>query len=474
MVFSSPVFLYYFLPITLISYFFVGLITQKKINGQNIALLIFSLIFYGYGSGKYVLLLLAMVLSSYFFGLFIDNAKRKHLLLGFGVSGPLLLLGVFKYTNFLVEQIGSLASILGLPQLPKINIILPIGISFYTFQSLTYVIDVYYKREKPEKNFLNLLLYISMFPQLIAGPIVRYSEVAKQLHNRITNLNDFSSGATRFIYGLSKKVIIADACGIVADTAYNVPIGTLSTPVALIGAYAYFLQIYFDFSAYSDMAIGLGRILGFHFPENFNRPYSSSSITEFWRRWHMTMSFWFRDYLYFPLGGNRKGKQRTYFNLWVVFLCTGLWHGANWTFVLWGIYHGALISAERLLDLRKHEQFDVFWRVSTILLIYLGWILFRAESLTQAFAFYSHIFFPTNWEMVASMRNVLTHKNLLLISIGSSIIFFPKDLVIGKYLENEQSYIAVLAKTAVVTVVMLFSIILISSNNYSPFVYFQF
>jgi len=474
MVFSSPVFLFYFLPITLTSYFLISLISQKSIKSINLVLLVFSLIFYIYGSGKYLLLLFVSVLSCYIFGLLISNAKKKRLLLLLGVSCPLLLLGVFKYTNFLMEQFGNLASVLGLPQLPKTNIILPIGISFYTFQSLTYVIDVYQKREKPEKNFINLFLYISMFPQLIAGPIVRYNEIAKQLHSRVSGLNDFSSGAIRFIYGLSKKVIIADACGIVADTAYNVPIGTLSTPVALIGAYAYFLQIYFDFSAYSDMAIGLGRIFGFTFPENFNRPYSSSSITEFWRRWHMTMSFWFRDYLYFPLGGNRKGKLRTYFNLWIVFLCTGLWHGANWTFVLWGIYHGALISTERLLDQRRHERFDLFWRFSTVLLVYLGWILFRADSLTQAYAFYSHIFFPTNWEMAESLRNILTHKNLLLILLGSSIIFFPRDFVIGKYLENEHSYKAVMAKTAVITVAMLLSIIIISSNNYSPFLYFQF
>ena len=278
MVFSAPSFLFYFLPITIISYLTAGFFTRNNIEFKNIVLLFFSLLFYVYGSGQYIVLVIAITLSSYIFGLLITKTDKKQLLFIFSVSFPLLLLFVFKYTNFFVSQAAVIAPLLGLPSIPQTSIILPIGISFYTFQCLSYVIDVYLEKEEPERNLFDLLLYISMFPQLIAGPIVRYSTIAKQLHDRSVGFNDFSQGAARFMYGLSKKVIIADACGLVADTAYGIPLETVSTPVAAIGSCAYFLQIYFDFSAYSDMAIGLGRIFGFHFPENFNRPYSSSSV----------------------------------------------------------------------------------------------------------------------------------------------------------------------------------------------------
>ena len=475
MVFSSPSFLFYFLPITIVCYFLVGFLSRNNVEHKNIVLLFFSLIFYLYGSGQYIILVLAIAVSSYIFGLLIAKAKRKHELFIISISFPLLLLFVFKYTNFLTSQAGIIAPILGLPYIPQTNIILPIGISFYTFQCLSYVIDVYLGKEKPERNFFDLLLYISMFPQLIAGPIVRYSTIAKQLHNRSVNFDDFSLGAARFMYGLFKKVVIADACGLVADTAYGVPLEMVSTPVSVIGSCAYFLQIYFDFSAYSDMAIGLGRIFGFHLPENFNRPYSSSSVTEFWRRWHMTLSTWFRDYLYFSIGGSRKGNRRTYLNLWIVFLCTGIWHGANWTFILWGIYHGALLSIERLANLRVHQRLEILWRVITILLIYLGWIIFRSVSLDQAAVFYSHIFYPRNWEMVDALHNVLTHKNIFIMLLAFTSVFFPKSFVMGKYFENVGSRkVESLAKAFVLIAMMLYSIFVMASNNYSPFIYFQF
>ena len=475
MVFSAPSFLYYFLPITIISYLAAGFFTRNNIEFKNIVLLFFSLLFYIYGSGQYLVLVIAITLSSYIFGLLITKTDKKRILFIFSVSFPLFLLFVFKYTNFFVSQAVVIAPLLGLPPLPQTSIILPIGISFYTFQCLSYVIDVYLGKEEPERNFFDLLLYISMFPQLIAGPIVRYSTIAKQLHERSVGINDFAQGATRFMYGLSKKVIIADACGLVADTAYGIPLETVSTPVAAIGSCAYFLQIYFDFSAYSDMAIGLGRIFGFHFPENFNRPYSSSSVTEFWRRWHITMSTWFRDYLYFSLGGSRKGNRRTYINLWIVFLCTGLWHGANWTFLVWGIYHGALLSTERLFNLRTHERFAVFWRFATLFLIFLGWIIFRAESLTQAGVFFSHILFPRNWETADSLQNVLTNKNILLMFLASTSLFFPKNFVMGKYFERIDCFKAEsMVKVFAMTAMILYSTLIIASNNYSPFIYFQF
>jgi alginate O-acetyltransferase complex protein AlgI len=476
MVFSSPSFLYYFLPITIFCYFLVGIINRDNVEYKNFVLLFFSLTFYFYGAGQYTILLLAITVSSYVFGILIEKSKRKRLLFLFSISFPLFLLFVFKYTNFFMSQAVSLAANFGIPFIiPKTNIILPIGISFYTFQCLSYIIDIYLKKEKPERNFFDLLLYISMFPQLIAGPIVRYKTIAKQLHNRTTSLNDFSVGAARFMYGLSKKVIIADACGLVADTAYGVPLEIVSTPVAVIGSFAYFLQIYFDFSAYSDMAIGLGKLFGFHFPENFYRPYSSSSITDFWKRWHITLSSWFRDYLYIPIGGSRKGRCGTYLNLWIVFLCTGIWHGANWTFLLWGIYHGTLLSIERFFNLRKHECFEILWRIITIILIYFGWIIFRSESLDQAFVFYSHIFYPRNWELVESVYNILTNKNVFIMLVAFSTLFFPKNFVMGKIFENVNCSITeLLVKNLALIAIMAYSICIIASGNYSPFIYFQF
>lgn len=473
MVFSSPVFIFYFLPLSIISYFIVGKTFRSEIKPQNIILLFFSLLFYLYGSGKYILLVFLITLSSYFFGLVVETAKNKFAF-PLAVAFPLAFLFVFKYANFFTLQLGTLADSLGLPQMPHTDFILPIGISFYTFQCLSYVVDVYTGKEKPEKHFLDLFLYISMFPQLIAGPIVRYSKIAKQLHRRKVDVTDFAAGASRFIYGLSKKVIIADACGMVADTAYGLPAEMFSTPTCLIGAFAYFLQIYFDFSAYSDMAIGMGRIFGYRFPENFYRPYSSASITEFWRRWHMTMSFWFRDYLYFPLGGSRKGPLRTYCNLWIVFLCTGLWHGANWTFLAWGIYHGVLLSIERILNLRTHETLNGFWKSITILIVYLGWIVFRADSIDQALSFYSHIFFPTRWTLDPSLASVLTHKNIAFMLVGFSSILFPKHFVVGKFIENESNVFGLTARFAVMSIAASYAALLIASDNYSPFIYFQF
>ncbi|MEN8155159.1 MAG: MBOAT family O-acyltransferase [Acidobacteriota bacterium] len=474
MVFSSPVFLFYFLPVTILSYFGISFISKNNGNIKNLVLLFFSMVFYFYGSGKFILIVLAVTLSCYIFGLFINNNKKNPIFFFISISLPLLLLIIFKYANFITLQIGSLAELAGLPPIPATSLILPIGISFYIFQALSYVIDVNSKKVEPEKNFFNLLLYISMFPQLIAGPIVRYSKIAKQIHNRRENLNDFSLGASRFVYGLSKKVIVADACGIVADTAYNTPLDAVTTPVALIGSLAYFLQIYFDFSAYSDMAIGLGRIFGFSIPENFNRPYSSSSISEFWRRWHITLSQWFRDYLFFPLGGPYKGLIRTYVNLWIVFILTGIWHGANWTFLIWGIYHGGFIFLEKLFGLDKHKKLHFKWRIITVFLVYMGWIIFRSDTMGQAFVFYSNIFIPTNWEITSSFLTTLTHKNVLLMILGLFSLFLPKDLVIGKYLEKGNNNTALFLRVAVMTIVLIYSIFIIASNNYSPFIYFQF
>lgn len=474
MVFSSPVFLFYFLPAAILSYFIFFFIEKKGTRLKNSVLLFFNLIFYLYGSGQYFVLLLLVTFFVYIFGIFVNYVKFKKLLYVSAIIFPLILLFFYKYTNFIVSQYISIANSYGLPVVEQTSIILPIGISFYVFQCISYVIDVYRNDEKPERNFFDLLVYISMFPHLIAGPIVRYSTISKKLHEREVTVDNFALGSVRFIYGLSKKIILADSCGQVADAAYGIPSELTTSSVAIIGTFAYFLQIYFDFSAYTDMAIGLARIFGFRFPENFNRPYSSSSVTEFWRRWHITLSSWFRDYLYIYLGGSRKGKTRTYINLWIVFLCTGIWHGANWTFLFWGVYHGGLLFIERLFNLRTHERFVPFWRVITVLLIMLSWVLFRADSLGQAGIFYSQIFYPRIWDVPDALQNVLTHKNIFFIFVGSISLILPRDFVVGKYLENSNHVLANPSRIAVMTLLMLYSTFLIASNNYSPFIYFQF
>lgn len=474
MVFSSPVFLYYFLPLAIISYSVFFFTKNEKVRLKNSVLLMLNIIFYIYGSGKYLLLLIICTFISYLFGLVSGFKNTKKFIFILTVLFLLAILIFFKYTNFIVSQYIVLAGKLPLPLIDQTNIILPIGISFYVFQCISYVIDVYRNDEKPEKNFFDLFVYISMFPHLIAGPIVRYTNIAENLHHRKLSIDNFALGSVRFVYGLSKKVIVADSCGQVADAAYGIPSELTTSTVAIVGAIAYFLQIYFDFSSYSDMAIGLARIFGFRFPENFARPYSASSVTEFWRRWHITLSSWFRDYLYIGLGGSRKGRFRTYVNLWVVFLCTGIWHGASWTFLFWGACHGGLLFFERLFNLRSHERFLPFWRALTLMLILLSWVLFRADSLGQAGVFYSQMLFPRNWHIPPALQLVLTHKNLLFMLVGLASIFLPNNFVLGKYLESSGSKYANASRVVVMTVLALYTSFLIASNNYSPFIYFQF
>ena len=340
MVFSSMIFLWLFLPLVLFFYF----ISNNKL--KNIILLIFSLIFYAWGESKYILLMLLSIFINYLFGILIDKF-RKHdkLFLVLAVITNLGLLGYFKYFNFFVNVVNKIngETLVGFR-----DIVLPIGISFYTFQILSYVIDLYRKEIKVQKNILNLALYVSFFPQLIAGPIVKYKDVDNEINNRKVDLKLFASGVRRFVYGLGKKVLLSNTLALVVDTIYSYNVSQLNTPLVWIAIIAYTFQIYFDFSGYSDMAIGLGRMFGFHFLENFNLPYISQSITEFWRRWHISLSTWFKEYLYIPLGGNRKGKIRTYLNLFIVFFATGLWHGASFNFIAWGLYYGVFLIIEKL------------------------------------------------------------------------------------------------------------------------------
>ena len=362
--------------------------SQKFRTYKNLVLLAFSILFYAWGEPAFVLVMILSIIANYAFGRLIDKYRKKDkVFLWLSVIFNLGILFIFKYLCFTLQNIGWLIN----KDFSSIKIALPIGISFFTFQAMSYVIDVYKKKVKVQKSLFNLGLYISLFPQLIAGPIVRYETIAKEIENRYENYDDFAEGTVRFIQGLAKKVIIANQVALVADAAFETPINELSTAFAWLGAIAYTLQIYFDFSGYSDMAIGLGRMFGFHFLENFNYPYMASSITDFWRRWHISLSSWFRDYVYFPLGGSRVDSKSSHiFNLFVVWLLTGIWHGANWTFIAWGLFYFILLVIEKQTGLDKKKA---WWgHIYTMFFVILAWVLFRATNITNAYEYIKVLF----------------------------------------------------------------------------------
>lgn len=374
MLFTSTPFLFLFLPILFLVYYNPVFKSRKW---KNILLLIFSLAFYGWGEPVFVFLMIISIFVTWLAGKKIGGKHEHKWVLVIGVVYHVIVLFVFKYLSFLSKQYNLVTK----GNHAVIDIALPIGISFFTFQLMSYLFDVYYGKTKVQENLLYLGLYVSFFPQLIAGPIVRYSTIEQQIENRSESKNDIVMGVRRFIYGLGKKLLIADYMASIADYSFN-SIGRMSVALAWIGALAYTLQIYFDFSGYSDMAIGLGRIFGFKFDENFNYPYISKSVTEFWRRWHISLSTWFRDYVYIPLGGNRVGKAKWGRNFFLVWLLTGIWHGANWTFVVWGLVYFAFLMIEKLTNINK-----ILGKTShlfTMLVVTLNWVIFRADNLTQA------------------------------------------------------------------------------------------
>lgn len=469
MVFSSVIFLFVFLPTVL----FGNLIFQKiGRTASNIFLIIVSLGFYAWGEPKFITVMLASITINYLIGIAIGNPNvrlplfRKVAI----ITGVLLNLGIlfyFKYLNFTVEILDGF----GL-NLPLKNIVLPIGISFFTFQGMSYIIDLYRNNVKMQKNPINIALYISLFPQLIAGPIVRYRDVNEQIDNRNVTLNNFANGIRRFVLGLSKKVIIANTLGQVADQIFEVTPLQNGMMTAWLGAICYAFLIYFDFSGYSDMAIGLGKMLGFEFLENFNYPYISSSITEFWRRWHISLSSWFKDYLYIPLGGNRRGN--VYLNLTIVFLATGLWHGAAWNFVLWGLLHGFFIVLEKLVS-KKFPGITVPKPIGwafTMIIVLVGWVLFRAPNLEFA-GDYLGIFFgiikpEQQWFSQSFYLNTRSSATLVLALIAST----PILPFVNKLIKSETIKL-ILANIS--TVVLLFiCIILVVTSTYNPFIYFRF
>ena len=480
MVFSSPIFLFVFLPLTLGLYY---LLPRKAKNGFLLAA---SLVFYAWGELFFVLVMLASISFNYVFGRLIGSATgagHRKIALAAGIAANLGLLAYFKYANFIVENLGQ-AGLLDASGWTTVH--LPLGISFFTFQAMSYLVDVYRGENQAQRSLVNVALYIALFPQLIAGPIVRYHDIASQIRDRVISLLLINSGIQRFIYGLAKKVLIANPLGLVADQVFAISGGDLSTGTAWLGLVCYTLQIYFDFSGYSDMAIGLGRMLGFRFLENFNYPYISRSIKEFWRRWHISLSSWFRDYLYIPLGGNKKGRLRTYQNLLIVFCLCGLWHGASWTFLVWGLFHGVFLILERtrfgaVLERLPHPARHAY----TLLVVMAGWVFFRTENMGEAMQFFSAL----AGQSVASgdahaLSQYLDVKVAFLVILGA-VLATPLSAKINAALigaaRNGDLVFAGPKAAAyslgnVVVLVSLFLLVLtaIASNAYNPFIYFRF
>jgi alginate O-acetyltransferase complex protein AlgI len=475
MVFSSTIFLFAFLPAVIICYYAHQLLPAKKL--RNAVLLFFSYLFYLYGAAGFLMILILSTLADYMLGLLIERkVAYRRLWLGFSLLLNLGLLAYFKYANFFVGELNSF--LLGLQFFPIEwnDVILPIGISFFTFQKLSYIMDVYRGKSRALVNVIDFALYIAMFPQLIAGPIVRFSYIRSQLKGRRESWTDFYNGTLRFCWGLAKKVMIANSCGQITDLIFGLNLELLDTKVAWLGAITYTLQIYFDFSAYSDMAIGLGMLFGFRFPENFNRPYSAVSITDFWRRWHITLSRWFRDYLYIPLGGNRRGKTRTCLNMAVVCVLCGLWHGANWTFLFWGIYHGIFLIIERISGLRdvSREKYKIARRLVTLLIVVVGWVLFRSEDIYRATGFLEAMFTVSDLPISYELSRALNYRNVLFVMAALPVFFLPADVSPIKLIIERKDPIPVVAGALMILLLLPYCAALIVGGASSPFIYYRF
>ncbi len=475
MSFASPVFLWYFLPLTL------GLVWVLPDRHRNAVVALASLLFYAVGGGALTLLLLALIGLNFGSGRALDRleaaAVRRAVVVG-TVVVDLSCLAVWKYAGFATRQADRIAETLGLGSVDVVRLALPIGISFYVFHQISYVVDIY-RRDRPAlRSPLDFATYVCMFPQLIAGPIVRFHEIADQLPRRTTSKwDDLVDGFPRFCLGLTKKVVIADSLAPVADATFGVSFGELTTGAAWLGIAAYTLQIYFDFSGYSDMAIGLGRMLGFQLPENFARPYSAHSITDFWRRWHMSLSRWFRDYVYIPLGGNRGGTALTYRNLVTVFLLCGLWHGASWTFVVWGGYHGALLVLERVLGLpatARTPAAAVVRRAVVMLLVAVGWVFFRAGSMGQAWAFLGRMFSWHGGPLPDPVAVEWTNQAAVVLLAGLLVLLLPARFVMGSFVQFGRRRWADVARVGYSSAGLAYSCVLLAAGTFSPFLYYQF
>ena len=465
MVFSSLTFLFFFLPIVLGLYFIV----PKKF--KNFILFIVSLLFYAWGEPIYIFILIFSTIIDYSIGLYIDKnqgkSKAKVALISSMVIN-VLLLGVFKYSDFLIENINGLFSL----SIQEPNLPLPIGISFYTFQTMSYVIDVYRGTAKAQRNIIDFGAYISMFPQLVAGPIVCYNTIADQLTNRKHTVDLFALGVQRFMVGLAKKVLLANNIGLVWSSIQTNEASEMSVLLAWLGIVAFAFQIYFDFSGYSDMAIGLGLMFGFKFLENFNYPYISRSITEFWRRWHISLGTWFKQYVYIPLGGNRFGLKRQLFNIFIVWALTGIWHGASWNFLLWGLYFCVLLVLEKIFLLKWLKRHTILAHIYTIFAVLIGWVLFAFDNISQGIIYFSYLFGIANIPLVNKefIFTFITNFPMLIILIVASTPFIPW---VKKKLE---SYTIIIQSVTFIFLITLFvvSVAYLVDSTYNPFLYFRF
>jgi alginate O-acetyltransferase complex protein AlgI len=475
MVFSSIIFLLYFLPVLLITYYLVGK------SFKNAVLLVFSIVFYSWGAPKFIFVILATTLLDFYLVRWmysIRNDLKRKLALTLSVCVNLGLLFYFKYSNFFIENVNEVLGVFGFKGVRWTELVLPIGISFYTFETLTYVVDVYRRVHKPLKNFWDYQLYIILFPKLIAGPIIRYHEIADQISDRSKNENaDYRlTGFIRFIIGLSKKVLIANTLGAQADAVFALNYNEIPAFSAWLGILSYTFQIYFDFSGYSDMALGLGKMLGFKFPENFNNPYTSGSITEFWRRWHISLGNWMRNYLYIPLGGNRvSSRKRLYFNLWFVFLASGLWHGASWSFVVWGAFHGFFLVFERLgLEKFQRKIGRIPGVALTFFIVVVGWVFFRIEKIGDALLFIKSMF---GFNQAESQFHI--EGEVLVTMIFAALFSFFTLSNAGQKIQNaiyadRQSTKAYLAYAPLMIILLMLSIASITASGFNPFIYFRF
>ena len=460
-------FLCVFFPVVFLLYYLI-----PSMRAKNVLLIISSLLFYAYGEPVYVLLMIGSASLNYLYGLWVERAKRRKPVLVLAVWTNFLILGIFKYADMLIGTCNGLTG----AQFPLLKVSLPIGISFFTFQALSYVIDVYRGQVKAQKNYGNMLLYISFFPQLIAGPIVKYHDIEQQISNRTPHLEETAAGFRRFIIGLSKKILLSNTAALAADAVFAAELSQVNILSAWIGAVSYLFQIYFDFSGYSDMAIGLGHMFGFNFQENFNYPYISCSIQEFWRRWHISLSTWFKEYLYIPLGGNRKGIVRTYVNKVIVFFCTGLWHGADWTFVVWGLYHGFFLILEGLLPVKKLPR--VLGHLYTMLAVCTGFVIFRADTLSQGSALIGKMFTGISFgpeEMSFALRqlNPLLVLTLAVCVIASCPVRRLRNWMPERSREAVDCFFQ--PGSYVCTIVLLVLCMLsLSGGTYNPFIYFRF
>lgn len=442
-------------------------------TAKNITLLIFSIFFYTYGESKAVVLMIASILMNYCFGLAMkpENKARKPIL-AVGIIANLAMLGVFKYAGFTAEMINVIPGV----NIPVPEIALPIGISFYTFQAMSYVIDAYKNPKYIQKNLYKVALYITFFPQLVAGPIVKYYDFADQIDNRRTTPEMTAQGIRRFIIGLSKKLLIANTMAVAADYVYGLDNNRLSMPLAWLGAVSYLFQIYFDFSGYSDMAIGLGKMFGFTFRENFNYPYISTSMQEFWRRWHISVSTWFKEYLYIPLGGNRKGKFRTALNKLAVFFCTGLWHGASLNFIIWGLINGGFMMLESYKLINTEKWLKPLRHIYTMLVTILAFVFFRADTLGDACRFIGHMFNPTGGTSEKNAMFLSQITPVYVIMFAAAIIFsMPVWHTLRSKVKSKELLLYGETGSYVISLVLLaMCIITLSSASYNPFIYFRF